>query len=120
MFVILKHYRITVNYLNGANAFQEVDGYFISSLTFGMSQFRMNCRTFVAAMPFVAWNTSLATTDDGLDIDAGILDLFQRESLQYLMFLRIADVQVSVSRRDAQIILICYLSCAGKKNRYTI
>lgn len=92
IFAILKRYRITANCLNSVNAFQKIDRYFNSFLTFRMSQFRMNCRTFVAAMSFVAWDTSLATTDDGLDIDAGILDLFQREGLQYLMLLRIADV----------------------------
>jgi len=79
-----------------------------------MSQFRLDGRTLVAAVPFVTGNTSLATADHGLDIDAGILYLFQRENLQYLMLLRVADVQVSVSRRDAQIILICHLRRAER------
>lgn len=70
----------------------------------------MDSRTFVAAMTLVTWDTSLAASNNGLDINAGILDLFQREGFQYLMFLRVADVQVSVSRRDTQIILIRHLS----------
>lgn len=79
-----------------------------------MSQFRMDGRTFVAAMSLITRNTSFAISNDGLDIDTGILNLFERESFQYLMLLRVADVQVSVSRRDAQIILICYLSRAAR------
>lgn len=82
-----------------------------------MSQFRMDSLAFVATMTFIARDTSLPTSNDGLDIDTGILDLFQREGLQYLVLLRIADVQVSVSRRDTQIILVCYLSRAAKKIR---
>lgn len=66
--------------------------------SFGMSQFCMDGRTFIAAMALVTWNTSLAASNNGFDINAGILDLVQREGLQYLMFLRVADVQVSVSR----------------------
>lgn len=61
----------------------------------------MDGRTFVAAMALVTWDTSFAASNNGLDINTGILDLFQRESFQYLMFLRVTDVQVSVSRRDA-------------------
>lgn len=75
--------------------------YFNLPFTFGMGQFCMDGRTFVAAMTLVTWDTSLAASNNRLDINAGILDLFQRESFQYLMFLRVADIQVSVSRRDA-------------------
>lgn len=82
--------------------------------TFRMSQFRIDGRTFVAAVSFVTWNTSFAASDNSLDIDAGILNIIQRQSLQYLMLLRIANVQVSVSRRDAQIILIRHLSRAAR------
>lgn len=60
----------------------------------------MDGRTFVAAMTLVTWDASLAASNNGFDINAGILDLFQRESFQYLMFLRVADIQVSVGRRD--------------------
>lgn len=79
-----------------------------------MSQFCIDGRTFVATMALVTWDTSLAASNNGLDINAGILDLFQREGLQYLMFLRVTDVQVSVSRRDAQIVLIRHLSRTAK------
>jgi len=61
----------------------------------------MDSRTFVAAMALVTWNTSLAASNNRLDINAGILDFFQRKSFQYLMFLWVTDIQVSVSRRDA-------------------
>lgn len=79
-----------------------------------MSQFRIDGRTFVAAVSLVTWNTSFAAPDNGLDIDTRIVNIVQRESLQYLMLLRIANVQVPVSRRDAQIILIRHLSRAAR------
>lgn len=84
-----------------------------SSLTFGMSQFRVDGRSFVAAMSFITRNTSFAISNDRLDIDTRILNLLEREGFQYLMLFRVANVQMPVSRRNAQIILICYLSRAA-------
>lgn len=82
-----------------------------------MSQFCMDGRTFVAAVALVTWDTSLAASNNWLDINAWILDLFQRECFQYLMFLRVADIQVSISRRDTQIILIRHLSRTAKDGK---
>lgn len=84
--------------------------------TFWMSQFGADSWTFVAAMTFVARNASLPASNYGLDVEARMLDVLQRQSFQYLMFLRIADVQVSVRRRNAEIILVSYLSCAENTN----
>lgn len=83
-----------------------------SFLTFRMSQFRMNGWSFITAMSFITRNTSFAISNNGFDIDTRILNLFEREGFQYLMLFRVADVQMPISRRDAQIILICYLSRA--------
>lgn len=72
--------------------------YDINDITFWMSQFGANSWTFIAAVTFVARNASLPASNYGLDVETRMLDVFQRQSFQYLMFLRIADVQVSVGR----------------------
>ena len=84
----------------------------IHDITLWMSQFGANSWTFVAAVTFVARNASLAAPNYRLDVEARMLDVLQRQSFQYLMFLRIADVQVSVRRRNAKIIFVSYLRCA--------
>lgn len=45
--------------------------------TFWMSQFCSDGWPLIAAVAFIAWDTSLATTNDGFNVYAWVLNLFQ-------------------------------------------
>ena len=77
-----------------------------------MSEFCLVGRSLVAAVALVAGYAPLTVAHHGLDVDARILDVRERQGAQDLVLLRVADVEVAVGRRYAQVILIGDLRCA--------
>jgi hypothetical protein len=71
-----------------------------------MREFGFISWSLVPAMTLVTRNAALSVPHHRFNIYSRIFDIIERECSQNLMFLRITDVELPVSRRYAEIILI--------------
>jgi hypothetical protein len=82
-----------------------------------MREFGFISWSLVPAMTLVTRNAALSVPHHRFNIYSRIFDIIERECSQNLMFLRITDVELPVSRRYAEIILISDLRSPGSEEK---